>query len=160
MVSLAGLSGFAIFVAVTGMLLSATMLLVPVIYDKYDKLSGLSRAIREDRVHFIMSTFGIIWLLFIRYGTHDVAPAQNSDHPFTPKLHYYYLSMDRARMQGCIKGPACKSWKGVPSGFTGVVSDEESWVCVFLACIQYVFQVAGGCYVNCWITNCTIITTL
>lgn len=66
MVVLAGLSGFAIFVSVTGMLLSATMLLVPVIYDKYDKLSGLSRAIREDRVHFIMSTFGIIWLLFIR----------------------------------------------------------------------------------------------
>lgn len=64
--SVAGLSGLAIFVAVTGMLLSATMLIVPVVYDKYDKLSGLSRAIREDRVHFILSTFGTVWLLLIR----------------------------------------------------------------------------------------------
>ncbi|KAG8864857.1 hypothetical protein FRB96_003443 [Tulasnella sp. 330] len=68
-IGVSGLSGFALFVSVTGILLSATMLLVPVIYDKYDKLSGLSRAIREDRVHFIMSTFGIIWLLFISFIT-------------------------------------------------------------------------------------------
>jgi len=68
-IGVSGLSGLAIFVAVTGLLLSATMLLVPVIYDKYEKLSGLSRAIREDRVHFILASFGIIWLLLISFIT-------------------------------------------------------------------------------------------
>ncbi|KAG9024949.1 hypothetical protein FRB95_010851 [Tulasnella sp. JGI-2019a] len=68
-IGVSGLSGFALFVAVTGMLLSATMLLVPVISDKYDKLTGVSRAIREERIHFILSTFGIIWLLFISFIT-------------------------------------------------------------------------------------------
>jgi len=63
------LSGLAIFISLTGLLLSAMMLLVPVIYDKYDKLAYLSRAIREDRVHFILSTFGILWLLLISFVT-------------------------------------------------------------------------------------------
>ncbi|KAG8932177.1 hypothetical protein FRC01_000156 [Tulasnella sp. 417] len=48
-IGVSGLSGLAIFVAVIGIFLSATMLLVPVIYDKYDKLVRLARAIREDR---------------------------------------------------------------------------------------------------------------
>lgn len=64
---LAGLSGFAIFVAVSGLALSATMLLVPVIYDKYDRLVRLSRAMQEDRVHFILSATGVGWLLLIRF---------------------------------------------------------------------------------------------
>lgn len=62
----AGLSGLAIFVAVVGIFLSATMLLVPVIYDKYDKLVRFARAIREDRVHFILSSTGLILFLLIR----------------------------------------------------------------------------------------------
>ncbi|KAG8924888.1 hypothetical protein FRC00_004572 [Tulasnella sp. 408] len=42
------------------------MLLVPVIYDKYDKLVRFARAIREDRVHFILSSTGLILFLLIR----------------------------------------------------------------------------------------------
>jgi len=68
-IGVSGLSGLAIFVAITGLLLSAVMLIVPVAYDKYDKLGSLSRAIREDRIHFILSSFGTIWLLFISFVT-------------------------------------------------------------------------------------------
>lgn len=68
-IGVSGLSGIAIFVAVVGIFLSATMLLVPVIYDKYDKLVRFARAIREDRVHFILSTTGVILFLLISFTT-------------------------------------------------------------------------------------------
>jgi len=45
------------------------MLLVPVIYDKYDRLVKLARAIREDRIHFILSSTGLILLLLISFIT-------------------------------------------------------------------------------------------
>jgi len=68
-IGVSGLSGLAIFIAVSGMLLSAAMLLVPVIYDKYDRLVKLARAIREDRIHFILSTTGLTLLLLISFIT-------------------------------------------------------------------------------------------
>jgi uncharacterized membrane protein YqjE len=63
---IAGLSGFAIFVSVTLLLLSVFCLMVPVIYDKYDRLIRLARALQEIRVAFILATAGLIWSLLIR----------------------------------------------------------------------------------------------
>lgn len=68
-IGVSGLSGLAIFIAIAGIFLSATMLLVPVIYDKYDKLVRFARAIREDRVHFILSSTGVILFLLISFTT-------------------------------------------------------------------------------------------
>lgn len=34
------------------------MLLVPVVYEKYDKLNGLARALKEVRVAFILTGCG------------------------------------------------------------------------------------------------------
>ena len=65
----AGLSGFAIFVAVTDLLLSLFLLAIPVIYDKYDKFNRLARALKEDRVAFILVGYGTIAMLFIAYGS-------------------------------------------------------------------------------------------
>jgi len=56
----AGLSGLAIFVAVSTFLLSSFLLAVPVIYDKYDKFHGVARALRELRVAFIVNGAGAI----------------------------------------------------------------------------------------------------
>lgn len=64
--SLAGLSGFAIFVAVTSILLSLFMVLVPVVYDKYNKLVRLARALQELRVSFILAATGVTELILIR----------------------------------------------------------------------------------------------
>ncbi|KAB5596208.1 Membrane-associating domain containing protein [Ceratobasidium theobromae] len=64
-----GLSGFAIFVAVTSMLLSAFLLMVPVIYDKYDRLVRLARTLQEVRVAFILATTGLLWSLLISFVT-------------------------------------------------------------------------------------------
>jgi hypothetical protein len=51
------------------MVLSTVMLLVPVIYDKYNKLARLARAMRELRVSFILAISGCIWLLLISFIT-------------------------------------------------------------------------------------------
>jgi hypothetical protein len=54
----AGLTGFAIFVSVSGIVLSLFMLLVPVFYEKYDKFIRLARALKEVRVAFILTGAG------------------------------------------------------------------------------------------------------
>ncbi|KDQ14275.1 hypothetical protein BOTBODRAFT_32748 [Botryobasidium botryosum FD-172 SS1] len=64
-----GLSGFAIFVAVTSVLLSLFLLLVPVIYDKTGKVARLARALTEVRVMFILEGTGVIWSLLISFIT-------------------------------------------------------------------------------------------
>jgi hypothetical protein len=63
----AGLSGFALFVTISGMLLSAFMLMVPVVYEKYDKLARLARGLKEIRVGFILSGYGTLFSLLIAY---------------------------------------------------------------------------------------------
>jgi hypothetical protein len=54
----AGLTGFAIFISIVGILLAAVMLLVPVISEKYDKLTRLARGMQEVRVGFILAGTG------------------------------------------------------------------------------------------------------
>ncbi|THV02825.1 hypothetical protein K435DRAFT_652716 [Dendrothele bispora CBS 962.96] len=53
-----GLSGFTLFITITGMLLSAFMLTIPVLYEKYDKFIRLARALKEVRVGFILTGLG------------------------------------------------------------------------------------------------------
>ncbi|KAI0048953.1 hypothetical protein FA95DRAFT_1653024 [Auriscalpium vulgare] len=55
-----GLSGLALFVAITGVFLSLFLMLVPVIYEKYDRLSRLARALKEVRVSFILVGYGAV----------------------------------------------------------------------------------------------------
>ena len=62
---IAGLSGFAIFIAVIGIFYSLFILLVPVIYEKYDKGARLARALKEVRVGFILSGAGTTVSLLI-----------------------------------------------------------------------------------------------
>ncbi|KAF7424310.1 hypothetical protein PC9H_009617 [Pleurotus ostreatus] len=64
-----GLSGFAIFVSVAGMFLSAFMLAVPVIYEKHDKFVRLARALKEVRVGFILTGAGNVVSLLIAFIT-------------------------------------------------------------------------------------------
>ncbi|KZS92381.1 hypothetical protein SISNIDRAFT_486422 [Sistotremastrum niveocremeum HHB9708] len=60
-----GLSGFAIFLAVMLIVLSMFMLLVPVIYEKYNKMVRLARALKEDRVAFILTGTGLSCITLI-----------------------------------------------------------------------------------------------
>ncbi|KAK0469956.1 uncharacterized protein EV420DRAFT_1258036 [Desarmillaria tabescens] len=50
-----GLSSFTLFLTVLGMLVASVMLAVPVIYEKYDKLATLARAMKVLRVGFILT---------------------------------------------------------------------------------------------------------
>lgn len=63
----AGLSGFSIFVSVSSIVLSSFMLVVPVVYEKYDKLARLARALKEVRVGFISNGSGTVLTLLIAY---------------------------------------------------------------------------------------------
>jgi phosphatidylglycerophosphate synthase len=62
-----GLSGFALFITIFGMILSSFMLLVPVLYEKYDKFSRLARALKEVRVGFILTGTGVSFSLLIAF---------------------------------------------------------------------------------------------
>ncbi|KAG6910106.1 hypothetical protein DXG01_013159 [Tephrocybe rancida] len=62
-----GLSGFAIFISIAGMFLSAFMLAVPVVYEKHDKLVRLARALKEVRVGFILTGTGVVASLLISF---------------------------------------------------------------------------------------------
>lgn len=46
------------------------MLLVPVVYEKYDKLARVARALREVRVGFILNGSGTVLSLLIAYVSH------------------------------------------------------------------------------------------
>ncbi|PPQ63916.1 hypothetical protein CVT24_010314 [Panaeolus cyanescens] len=64
-----GLSGFAIFVSIFGMFLSAFMLFVPVLYERYDKFIQLARTLKEVRVGFILTGTGVTFSLLISFIT-------------------------------------------------------------------------------------------
>jgi hypothetical protein len=62
-----GLSGFTLFITIIGMLLSAFMLVIPVLYEKYDKFVRLARALKEVRVGFILTGTGTVVSLIIAF---------------------------------------------------------------------------------------------
>ncbi|KAJ4479928.1 hypothetical protein J3R30DRAFT_2556577 [Lentinula aciculospora] len=62
-----GLSGFTLLITILGMLLSAFMLVIPVLYEKYDKFVRIARALKEIRVSFILTGTGSIASLLIAF---------------------------------------------------------------------------------------------
>lgn len=62
-----GLSGFTLFITIIGMFLSAFMLAIPVVYERYDKLVRLARAMKEVRVGFILTGTGTTASLLIAF---------------------------------------------------------------------------------------------
>ncbi|KAL0063677.1 hypothetical protein AAF712_009369 [Marasmius tenuissimus] len=62
-----GLSGFTLFITIMGIFLSAFMMAVPVVYEKYDKVVRLARALKEVRVGFILTGTGTTASLLIAF---------------------------------------------------------------------------------------------
>ncbi len=60
-----GLTGFALFVSITGMFLSLFLLLVPLANEKFDKLTRVARAIKEDRATFVLVGTGTTFSFLI-----------------------------------------------------------------------------------------------
>jgi biotin transporter BioY len=90
----AGLSGFAIFVSVTGMFLSSFMLFVPVVHEKYDKFARLARAFREVRVGFILTCIGVTFSLLIAWVLQAFRYIFTVTHP--TQVYHHHLCMDTA----------------------------------------------------------------
>lgn len=64
-----GLTGFALFVSITGMFLSLFLLLVPLANEKFDKLTRVARAIKEDRATFVLVGTGTTFSFLIAFIT-------------------------------------------------------------------------------------------
>ncbi|CCL98395.1 uncharacterized protein FIBRA_00390 [Fibroporia radiculosa] len=62
-----GLTGFALFIAVIGIVFPLFLLFVPVVYEKYNKGARLARALSELRVGFIMRGTGSAVSLLIAF---------------------------------------------------------------------------------------------
>ncbi|KZT73498.1 hypothetical protein DAEQUDRAFT_662025 [Daedalea quercina L-15889] len=62
-----GLTGFALFVAVTGVVFPLFLLFVPVVYERYNKGARLARALSELRVSFILTGAGTALSLLISF---------------------------------------------------------------------------------------------
>jgi RsiW-degrading membrane proteinase PrsW (M82 family) len=62
-----GLSSFAIFISILGIFLPLFLLLIPVVYEKYDKFNRLARTLKEVRVAFILTGAGSVASLLIAF---------------------------------------------------------------------------------------------
>ncbi|KAI0315556.1 hypothetical protein OF83DRAFT_1131558 [Amylostereum chailletii] len=64
-----GLTGFALFVSISGIFLALFLVLIPVLYEKYDRFTRLARALKEVRVSFILVGAGTAFSLLIAFIT-------------------------------------------------------------------------------------------
>ncbi|KAI0297264.1 hypothetical protein B0F90DRAFT_1740615 [Multifurca ochricompacta] len=64
-----GLSGFALFVSIAGMFLSLFLLLVPLANEKFNKLTRVARALKEDRATFVLVGAGTGFSFLIAFIT-------------------------------------------------------------------------------------------
>ncbi|KAF8134858.1 hypothetical protein EV363DRAFT_1160051 [Boletus edulis] len=64
-----GLTGFALFVSISGIFLSSFLMFIPVVYEKYDKFGHIARALQEVRVGFILTGTGVTLSLLIAFVT-------------------------------------------------------------------------------------------
>lgn len=95
---LAGLSGFAIFISIVGILLPLFMMLVPVVDVKYGKLTRLSRALSEIRVGFILSGTGTTLTFLIAYVSCPLLDLTVNSQIANSQVHHCYLSMVGSRL--------------------------------------------------------------
>ncbi|KAF7312174.1 WD-REPEATS-REGION domain-containing protein [Mycena indigotica] len=94
-----GLSGLAIFLSLTGIFLPLFMLLVPVAYERYDKVIRLARALKEVRVGFILTGTGTTFALLIaQVFIFSLSPLQDS-LKLASRLPYLHSPNPAAKMQ-------------------------------------------------------------
>ncbi|KAF8274782.1 hypothetical protein EI94DRAFT_1713038 [Lactarius quietus] len=64
-----GLTGFALFISITGIFLSLFLLLVPLANEKFNRLTRVARAIQEDRANFVLVGTGTTLSFLIAFIT-------------------------------------------------------------------------------------------
>ncbi|KAL7409690.1 hypothetical protein BDY24DRAFT_366676 [Mrakia frigida] len=68
-IGVSGLSGFALFVSLFTFVISAVLLCVPLVYDKWDKLRSFALALKIPRVKFILEGTGFTGMLVLAFVT-------------------------------------------------------------------------------------------
>ena len=89
------------------MLLALFLLFVPLANEKFDKLTRVARAIREDRASFVLVGTGTTFTFLLAYV---VTSSLNDLTLNLSKVHHNYLSLDTGRLQGRKERPSCQSW--------------------------------------------------
>jgi hypothetical protein len=76
-----------------GIFLALFLLLVPLVNEKFDKLTRLARALKEDRATFVLVGTGTTLTFLLAYV---VSTSLNSLMLNFAKFYHHYFSMDRA----------------------------------------------------------------
>jgi hypothetical protein len=78
------------------MFLALFLLLIPLVAEKFDKLTRLARALKEDRATFVLVGTGTVLTFLLAYvkSTTLNSPTLNS-----AKVHHHNFSMDRGWLQ-------------------------------------------------------------
>lgn len=90
------------------MFLALFLLFVPLLNEKYDKMTRVARAIREDRATFVLVGSGTVFTFLLAYV---VTSSLNDLNLNFSKVHHHYLSLDRGWLQERKERPSCQgSW--------------------------------------------------
>jgi hypothetical protein len=78
------------------MLLALFLLLVPLFNEKYNKLTRVARALKEERANFVLVGTGTTLTFLLAYV---VSSALNNQTLNSPKLYYHNFSLDGGWLQ-------------------------------------------------------------
>jgi hypothetical protein len=78
------------------MFLALFLLFVPLVNEKYDKMTRVARALKEDRATFVLVGTGTALSFLIAYV---VSRTLNSPTLNYAKVYHHNFSLDRARLQ-------------------------------------------------------------
>jgi hypothetical protein len=90
-----------------GMFLALFLLFVPLLNEKFDKMTRVARAIKEDRASFVLVGTGTAFTFLLAYV---VTRSLNDLKLNVSKVHHRYLSLDTGWLQERKEGPPCQPW--------------------------------------------------
>lgn len=79
------------------MFLALFLLLIPLVAEKFDRLTRLARALKEDRATFVLVGTGTVLTFLLAYV---VSTTLNGPGLNSAKVYHHNFSVDRGWLQG------------------------------------------------------------
>jgi len=89
------------------MFLALFLLMVPLVNEKFDKMTRVARAIKEDRASFVLVGTGTTFTFLLAYV---VTSSLNDLKLKFSKVHHHYLSLVTGWLQEREERPPCQPW--------------------------------------------------
>ena len=91
-----------------GVFLALFLLFVPLVNEKFDKMTRVARAVKEDRASFVLVGTGTVFTFLLAYV---VTTSLNDLKLKFSKVRHRNLSLDTGWLQGRKERPSCQgSW--------------------------------------------------